>query len=407
MSRALGLITVLLVCASTLTGTEAVAQTAAQEPAGVPSIDATLAPEAQFEEGMKYHSGTDVLQNFATAALWFEAAAQQGFAPAQNQLGQYLFTGHGGDKNPEAALTWLKAAASSGDATYLFDYASALEAAPKGLADPAAAAQAYAHAAEQGHLESIVSLGVLFQNGLGVPQDLSQAKQLYEHAADENHPRAQNNLGLLYVRGDGVPQDYARAAALFAAAAESGLQVAMTNLGVMYENGFGVPLDEALAADLYRQGAGQASEATASPAEGPFYDPRLTPPDTSDTGLAAMKTAAAAGDPIAQFQLAWLMLSDPELDVSAKRRAATFMEAAAKAGLAPAMANMAALYAEGVGVHQDYVLAHMWLIRAKQAGHEGDPSLWEALASAMTVAQVGEAQTRAQLAIAQALDVVQ
>nr|WP_283424437.1 SEL1-like repeat protein [Shimia sagamensis] len=376
-------------------GTPAVSQSGETTLTETSNAGQEYTPEEQYDLGMRFHAGEGVLQNFATAAAWFERAAQQGHVAAQNQLGQYLFTGYGGKADPEAGLLWLETAAKSGDPDHMFDYASALESAPDILADIGLAAQIYARAAEQGHLEAMVSLGVLFQNGTGVPKDVARAKQLYELAVSENHPRAQNNLGLLFVRGEGVSQDYARAAELFAAASEQGLDVAKANLGVMYENGFGVPLDEARAAELYREGAGQATPAASGVPPGPVYDPRLSQPDTSEAGLKLLRDHANLGDPIAQFQLGWLILSQSERSPNHQIQAATLMEAAAEAGMAPAMINLAGLFARGEGVPQDYVLAHMWLIRGARFGHPGDPDLARFLASQMTVEQVTEAQERA------------
>ena len=385
-----------IVCAVAVIGTQAASQSG--EVASMEASDAGQehTPEELYDLGMQFHAGEGVLQNFATAAAWFERAAQQGHVAAQNRLGQYLFTGYGGQADPAAGLLWLETAAISGDPNHMFDYASALETAPDTLADIALAAQIYARAAEQGHLEAMVSLGVLFQNGTGVPKDVAQAKQLYELAVSENHARAQNNLGLLFVRGDGVTQDYARAAELFAAASEQGLDVAKANLGVMYENGFGVPLDEARAAELYREGAGQVTPAASGGPKGPVYDSRLNQPDTSEAGLKRLRDQANLGDPIAQFQLAWLILSQSERSPNHQIQAANLMQAAAEAGIAPAMINLAGLFARGEGVPQDYVLAHMWLIRGARLGHPGDPDLAGFLASQMTVEQVTEAQARAQ-----------
>ncbi|WP_299421847.1 SEL1-like repeat protein [uncultured Shimia sp.] len=390
------LITLLLFCGTAAVGTLAIAQTGEGVAPEVSDTGQEYTPQEMYDLGMQFHSGEGVLQNFASAGEWFGRAAQQGHVAAQNRWGQYLFTGYGGTADPATGLLWLKAAAQAGDPDHVFDYASALETAPEALGDMSQAAQMYARAAEKGHLEAMVSLGVLFQNGTGVPKDLARAKQFYELAVSENHPRAQNNLGLLYVRGEGVTQDYVRAAELFAAASEQGLKVAKTNLGVMYENGFGVPLDEARAAELYREGAGQTGSTASSGSADPFYDPRLSQPDTSEAGLKLLQESSNLGDPISQFQLGWLLLIQSDRTPAAQIQAATHMRSAAEAGLAPAMINLAGLYARGEGVPQDYVLAQMWMIRAVRFGHTGDPGLAEFLASHMTVEQVSEAQKRAQ-----------
>lgn len=351
--------------------------------------------EAQFSLGMRFQTGEGVLQNHARAAEWFFRAAEQGHAPAQNQLGRYYHSGLGVPRDRATALRWLEAAAATGTADFVFDLASVLESGPEGQVDAARAAALYMQAASAGHLEATVSLGVLYQNGIGVPADPEQARVLYEAAAQQGHARALNNLGLLYVRGNGVEQDYARAVALFTEASERGLGEAMTNLGVMYANGFGVPVDEARAEELYRMGGRSGGDPVAPADPSLAYDPRLAAPDTSEAGLTRLRRGVAAGDPVARFQAAWLMLSREALSPGEQVEGARLMQAAAEAGLPPAMFNLALLYFEGRGVHQDYVLSRMWLLRAAHAGQPDPADLSARLAAKMTPSQINEAQERA------------
>ena len=46
--------------------------------------------QAQFALGNHYFSGVGVPQDYGQALLWFTRSANQGFAPAQNQLG-YMY----------------------------------------------------------------------------------------------------------------------------------------------------------------------------------------------------------------------------------------------------------------------------------------------------------------------------
>ncbi|MBE1291303.1 MAG: hypothetical protein GJ677_02320 [Rhodobacteraceae bacterium] len=342
---------------------------------------------AQTDLAFLYHEGGAVLQNFATAAAWAQKAAEAGDARAQNLLGQYFHTGLGGMQDAAQARHWLQAAANTGAPQFLFDYATVLEQSPPHLEEAVAT---YQRAVDAGHLEAAVSLGVLYQEGRGVAVDYDQARALYESAATQNHARALNNLGLLYVRGHGVDQDYEKAAALFAAAADQGLDQALTNLGVMYENGFGVALDEERAATLYRQG-GQAAKAPAL-----HYDDRLAPPVTDPAGRAALRRAADAGDPVAGFQLAWLLAEDPASDAADLSRAARLFYAAAQNGHATSMVNLALLYFEGRGVPQDYALGQMWLILAGAAQHPDAPTLSRQFAARLTPGQMADAQQMAQ-----------
>jgi len=349
---------------------------------------------AQSALAFAYHNGTDVVQNFSSAAEWAARAAAGGDANAQNLLGRYYHSGLGVEQNQAKALRWLTAAARGGNPGHIYDLGRALESGADGSSDPAAAAQAYTRASEAGDLEATVSLGVLYQEGLGVAQDYAQARALYEQAANQGHTRAQNNLGLLYVRGHGVPQDYEIAARLFAAAAEQGSPDAMRNLGVLHENGFGVPLDEAFAAELYRRAA-QAGGVTPQTAPVLQYDARLMPVAVDDDSLALIGQAAQAGDPVAQFQWGWHLITAPDATFVAQAEAGRLFEAAAQTGYGPAMRNLGILYFEGRGVPQDFVLGRMWLTLAGSAGQTDAPAVIEALGGNMTADQINDAQSRA------------
>ncbi|APX14302.1 tetratricopeptide repeat protein [Tateyamaria omphalii] len=346
---------------------------------------------AQTELGLRSLTGDGTLQDHSAAAQWFARAAEAGDAEAQNQLGRLYHTGRGVARDTGAALRWLEAAATSGDPVYLFDLASVLES-EAGETNLTRAAGLYTAGAQAGHLPSTISLGVLYQKGAGVPQDFAEAKRLYQIGLDSGHPRAQNNLGLLYVRGDGVEQDYFRAAELFAAAAEQGLTQAMTNLGVLYENGFGVPQDAARADALYRM-SGTAAQQAVRGAGGFQYDPRLAPLPQSEEALQILVDAAAADDPVARFQMGWLLVSAVDASFDDIRAARTHFESAAERGHGPSMANLALMYFRGQGAPQDFVLGHMWMLMAQRAGTV-NPTLTELFANTATPEQINEAETR-------------
>lgn len=355
--------------------------------------------QAQYLLGRYLQRGEVVLQDYAEAVQWFHRAADQGVVAAQSQLGQIYLYGLGVDQDHNEALHWLQLAAGSGSAEPLFQLANFLEQAPPPLADPAQAAGLYQRAADLGHREAAVSLGVLYQNGIGVAQDLDRARELYEAPAAAGHARALNNLGLVYVRGEGVSQDYGRAAQLFQAAANQGLAVALNNLGTLYENGFGVALDEARAQALYRQAAdlGRGDAALInSKRPGALYAADLGPPDLSAAGIDALQRRAQSGDPLAQFQLGWLILQ-PEsgAERGAQLQAVQLLQQAAQAGQAAAMGNLALLYVEGRLLPQDYMLAYMWLVLASTQGQPEAPALAASLASQIPAAQILEAQQRA------------
>lgn len=354
----------------------------------------TQSPQALYDAGLRYHEGQGVVQDYARAATLMEQAAQAGHPGAQAHLGGYYFTGLGVARNLARALHWLEAAAVQGDPAHAHALAQVLETNPATLPR---AVTLYQQAVDEGYGPAMVSLGVLYQEGKGVAQDPDRARQLYEGPAQNGNGRALNNLGLLYVRGSGVAQDYGYAAQLFAAATELGVTQAMTNLGVLYENGFGVPLDEARAATLYRMAAG--AEAAPDAPQDPYglaYDPRLVPAPTQGAALEALQRAAATGDPVARFQLGWLLLHKIETTAASDRQGALHLKALAEMGHGPSMHNLGQLYVAGRGVPQDYMLGFMWLTLAASTGFDPARPALEALQPKVTAAQINDAQARAQ-----------
>ena len=139
-------------------------------------------------------------------------------------------------------------------------------------------------------------------------------------------------------------------------AADQGFAYAQNWLGRMYAEGDGVPQDSAEAVRWYRLAADQG-HADAQFALGVTYlfgDPR----DTTEA-------------------LRWYRL-------------------AADQGHANAQRNLAFMHAEGDGVRQDYVAAHMWLslaaARALAAHRATVVEEQEALAEQMTSDQIAEAE---------------
>lgn len=349
--------------------------------------------DAQFALGMRYHTGEGASEDYAAAGRWFALAAAQGHPGASNQLARYRFEGLGGDKDVEEALRLFESAAASGDPQHVYDLARALEVVGD---DMSRVAQLYQQATDAGLDDAAVSLGVLYQEGRGVEQDYLRALELYEGPAAQGNGRALNNLGLLYVRGTGVPQDYARAAEYFTAAVELGLPTAMTNLGVLYENGYGVELDEERAKALYRAG-GRQTDPDAERQSALIYDARLKPLDLSEQVLKDVQSRASGGDPVAMFQLGWVLLQSPDAPFQNQFQAAALFRGAAEAGYAPAMANLGSLYFQGKGVPQDFVLAQMWILRAAAGGAEEAKNISDGYIKQMTAAQINEAQARAKV----------
>ena len=145
------------------------------------TIPATYAGE-RFSVGWRHHQAGE----FDRALEHWRAAAGDGHAGAQLNLGLLYDFGQG--VTPDATL----------------------------------AAHWYASAARQGSSAAQANLGSLYAAGRGVPRDLAAAAYWYRAAADQGLAFAQYQLGMLYARGTGVAADFVEARAWLRKSAAQG-----------------------------------------------------------------------------------------------------------------------------------------------------------------------------------------
>ncbi len=75
----------------------------------------TTDPKEQFKRGNAYHYGQNGKKNLPLAAVYYEQAASQGYAPAQCNLGSVYYYGVGVEKDFTLAIKWFKKAAQQGE----------------------------------------------------------------------------------------------------------------------------------------------------------------------------------------------------------------------------------------------------------------------------------------------------
>jgi TPR repeat protein len=181
-------------------------------------------PEAEFQVGLSYDTGKNVVRDFREAASWYLKAADQGDARAQHNLGVLYEFGEGVAR----------------------DYARA--------------AALYRKSADQGVPSSQFSLGLCYAHGNGVPQDYEQAFAWYQKAADQGYTGAMVNMALMYIQGQGVAKDEAKAWQLIHHAAELGDANSQLQIAMDYEDGkHGLPRNHQLAKEWLRKSADQGN----------------------------------------------------------------------------------------------------------------------------------------------------
>ena len=142
--------------------------------------------QAQYNLGRAYFYGKGVAKDEREAVRWTRKSAEQGYAPAQRNMGLAYILGDGVAKNKREAVRWFRKAAEQGNAVAQFD------------------------------------LGLSYMTGDGVAKDMREAVRWFRKAAEQGDEFAQESLGRAYWNGDGVIKDEREAYIWFSIAKASG-----------------------------------------------------------------------------------------------------------------------------------------------------------------------------------------
>jgi len=157
----------------------------------------------------------------------------------------------------DAAIAGWRAAAEDGHAAAQFNLGRIYEEGCGVARSVVKAVRLYRMAADQGLAEAQYNFGVMYANGCGVTQSDVKAALLYRKAAEQGHAKAQYNLGNKYSRGLGVAQSDVEAARWLKMAADQGLASAQHNLGIKFSRGLGVAQSDVEAARWFKMAAHQ------------------------------------------------------------------------------------------------------------------------------------------------------
>lgn len=179
-------------------------------------------PAAQYDLGVLYAQGQGLVQDYASAATWFRAAAAQGNVAAEYNLGVLYAQGLGVTANQTEAINWYRSAAAQDHPAAEFDLALAYATGSGTDQDFAAAARWYQKAAAQGLTAAMVNLAILYEEGNGVERSPVDAYAWYTAAGERGDDDAKTRAGELFRQFD--DRNKARAeglAATIAAALDS------------------------------------------------------------------------------------------------------------------------------------------------------------------------------------------
>ena len=148
--------------------------------------------------------------------------------------------------------------------------------------------------------------------------------------------------------------DYSTALREFKPLSEAGDANAQFHIGVMYLNGFGVEKNDLHANEWFRR-AGEQGHARSQYILGHWYSRR--PNRDEAESIKWFKMVAGQGDADAQYYLAELYSVGEYKNYA---EAFSWYSRAAEQGHVDSQVHLEGMYAEGIGVEQNYVMAHMW-----------------------------------------------
>ena len=178
-------------------------------------------PAAMRTLAWHYYQGKSITKNYSKAFGLYQRAAElndtvtdeqrqqeidavfgmanDGFAPAQRQLGDAYLSGKGVEQDSQKAYEWFLKAAGQGDDKAQFRVAEMLHNGEAGTKDLSEAIQWFLKSAEQGMAESQYALGICYANGEGVEKNYSEAELWLLKAARQGDPRHEYQLAILYL----------------------------------------------------------------------------------------------------------------------------------------------------------------------------------------------------------------
>jgi eukaryotic-like serine/threonine-protein kinase len=181
-------------------------------------------PKAQTNLGDMYFFGRGGLaQSYLDALSWYLKAAQQDWPDAQYRLGYMYEKGQGTDKDVAKAVELYRAAAEHGYAQAQNLMGTLYATGTDGVTqDDKQALEWFQKAADQGFAKAQKNLGDMYFFGHGTDKDYTQALAWYGKAADQQFADAQFRLGFMYEKGLGVDQSNQNAIDQYTKAARSG-----------------------------------------------------------------------------------------------------------------------------------------------------------------------------------------
>jgi hypothetical protein len=320
---------------------------------------------AQSELGSVYFYGRlEQKPDHAQAVHWYTQAAGGGDAQAQLNLGICYEQGLGVKADKTKALAFYRLAADQGVQPAIVNVGFAL----KEQGDLKTAAAYFLKGAEQNNRHCQREYGrLLSTDALGPPDPLA-AKSYLEKAVAAGDILAAGYLALL-LNGSipEIPAEPRRVFDLLLKASENNDPEALSKVGYCYEEGIGVERSTDMAVSWYRRAAERGHPPAMINLADCLRDGRGTPQDPV-AACAWYKVAHEQQSPLGTFNYAVCLATGTGIARSDSAARDLFRQAA-ESGLAIAQYNLAVFLQDGRGGDTDPVAAAHWLLKAANGGH--------------------------------------
>jgi TPR repeat protein len=254
-----------------------------------------------------YGLGFGAPADYTRAAHYARLAADQGFAPAQADLGGYYLYGNGVPKDYSQAILWLRKAVAQNHAGAKLTLGRMMLTGTGMPENRGAGAQMVKQAADAGNMAAVGFYGLLLQMGVGVTKDEAAGAVMLERAAQSHDSSSEQNYAITLFKGQGVAKNETTgvywqkraaddgdgdAAATYCVrattgqgmpanavqgvkygqmAAKAGIARGQSCLGYAYHDGNGVTKDLRTSADWFKKAAAQGDHDAADALKGPEF----------------------------------------------------------------------------------------------------------------------------------------
>ncbi|MCA9170452.1 MAG: sel1 repeat family protein [Planctomycetales bacterium] len=328
---------------------------------------------AEREIGSQYRRGDIIEKDVVEGTRWLEKAAEHGEFRTQNRLAYLYKDGRDVKQDERRAFELMRASAEAG---YLWSENTLGWWLWQGIcceSDPPEARQWFQKAADRGYAVAQSNLAAMMVEGAGGVRDVPNAVRYYQLAALQGDVAGQFNYALALDRGEGILQNFAEARIWYEKAAAQGHAIAQRMLAEILLIKLKDPTQFPQAIALLRKSIEQ-DDTWAKYQLGVCYFEGRGVPKSLDSSIRYMTAAATDGLAEAQYALAqtyrvgYSEACEKDASKAAPAVARQWMKKSAEQKYLLAMNNFGCMLKDGIGGPQDISLAVEYYQQAIDGG---------------------------------------